>query len=218
MSWISACCDMWERITEALRESASSASIMTMSFVVSRMRWKIRLFSERSLLRIIYAAKVPSTESTALRESAPSRIKRTGVTVVSTTVLAKPPGVRPPSRMRSTSTPKEACTSSAVTAGNAPERLALVPVSGPPTASSSRWREGAAESRIPMVPVPAVSTDGTLELARNTMVNGPGQQAFINNSALGLISEVRLSRSCRWRINPRMGLDVGERPLSAKRR
>lgn len=71
-------------------------------------------------------------------------------------------------------------TSSALRAPLCPERFALVPVSAHPACRAKQRTSGEAGWRTATVPDPAVTKDGTRELAGNTIVRGPGQNARAN--------------------------------------
>ena len=74
-------------------------------------------------------------------------------------------------------------TSCAETASFWPLRLALVAVRGPPRRRASSRATGWLESRMPILPVPAVSSEGMLGAARKTSVSGPGQKSRMRGTA-----------------------------------
>lgn len=127
-----------------------------------------------------------------------------GVVVTSTTVEGNPPGVGPASRINATSDPRLSKTCSAVLGLGAPLRFALVAVTGSAATSSSLRTRGSPGTRIPIVPVPAVTRAGILDEAWKTKVSGPGQNRSIKVLATGGMertnSETRPGRSTSTRI------------------
>lgn len=108
-------------------------------------------------------------------------------------------------------------TSSALRAPLRPERFALVPVSAHPACRAKQRTSGEAGWRTATVREPAVTKDGTRELAGNTIVRGPGQKARANGANSG--GKWRTSRAS-WAsesTSNKIGLLSG-RPLERKTR
>ena len=85
----------------------------------------------------------------ACRSTAPFRNMTTGQTVTSTIVDPGPPASRPASRTRSTSWHRSGSSASALATAGRPDKLALVPVMGPPNASVSARATGWTGRRTP---------------------------------------------------------------------
>src|SRR5881394_3509670 len=90
-------------------------------------------------------------------------------------VLGAPPGVGPPSSTWQRS-PNEARTASAVVAGGAPARLALVVVSGAPKAATRAAATACGDSRTATQPSETMA-GGSPARAGRARVSGPGQCA-----------------------------------------
>ena len=89
----------------------------------------------------------------------------------------------PPSRMKSTRSPKLSRTCSAVVGESWVKRLALGAATGTCAASISASATGCDGMRSPTVGRPAVTRSGTAGCFRNTSVSGPGQKRWASSSA-----------------------------------
>src|SRR4030095_7391533 len=95
-----------------------------------------------------------------------------GCTVMSRTVDGAPPAVGPPSSTRSSDPAKYATTAPAVVAGSSPAGFALAAVTGGPSVFTRPWAIGWDDTRTPRVPVPSVTSDGTIARAARARVGG----------------------------------------------
>src|SRR5262249_684282 len=98
-----------------------------------------------------------------------------GCTVMSRTVDGAPPAVGPPSSTSSSDPSKYATTASAVVGGPRHDGFALGAVRGSPSVRTRPCAIGWDDTRTPRVPVPAVTSDGTIARAGRTIVSAPGQ-------------------------------------------
>ena len=113
--------------------------------------------------------------SISSRETVPGR-NRTGRSPASeSTVDSMPTRVGPPSRIRSTASPKPRRTCSAVVGESRVNRLALGAAMGTPAARISASASGCEGMRRPTVGSPAVAISGTAPDFGTTSVSGPGQ-------------------------------------------
>ena len=128
----------------------------------------------------------PSTmASSASSGMPPGRNTEGGSTVRSTMVDSTPIVHGPPSRTRSTSSPRSARTCSAVVGLTWPKRLAEGAAMPPPNASSTASVNGWAGTRRAMVSRPPATVGSTSGRRCSTMVSGPGQHAAARASAAG---------------------------------
>src|SRR5262245_65455862 len=96
-----------------------------------------------------------------------------GWTVMSRTVDGAPPAVGPPSSTRSSDPAKYATTAPAVVGGSSPDGFALGAVTGCPSVFTRPCAIGWGDTRTPRVPVPAVTSAGTIARAGRTRVSAP---------------------------------------------
>ena len=132
------------------------------------------------------------------RSSAPRRPS------TATTVDSMPCGAGPPSRIRSTRSPRSSTTCSAVVALVRVNRLALGAAIGTPAARISAWATGWLGTRTATVGRPAVATSGTTGRFGRTSVSGPGQNRSARARAIGGTSATTVARSsseARWTIS-----------------
>ena len=97
------------------------------------------------------------------KETAPSRMSLRPFSMQMTIVELFPPGVGPPSIIKSMFVPSCASTSDGFAAGGFPEKLALVAVTGPPQACNRDMAIEFDEIRIPTVGVFPVRSGWRLE-------------------------------------------------------
>ena len=156
----------------------------------------------------------PTSRSKAARSSPPGRSRRGAAGLRSRTLLSTPTGQGPPSRTRSTASPRSAATWAAVVGLTRPEGLALGAARGSSTASSSARATGWAGMRTATLSRPAVATrdKGAPSARGRTRVSGPGQNAAATRSARSSKRAMARApaRSATWTIR---GLCAG-RPLA----
>ncbi len=117
----------------------------------------------------------PISVSISCRDIIPGRSRRGGETASERTVDSMPTVVGPPSRIRSTRSPRASRTCSAVVGESWPKRLALGAAMGTPASRIKARASGCAGMRIPTVARPAVTMSGTCGRLGSTSVRGPGQ-------------------------------------------
>ncbi len=113
----------------------------------------------------------------------PGRSKIACSPLNASTVDSMPTVQAPPSRMKSTRSPKLSRTCSAVVGESWVKRLALGAATGTCAASISASATGCEGMRSPTVGRPAVTRSGTAGCLRNTRVSGPGQKRWASSSA-----------------------------------